>query len=82
MNIFSLANITRIYNRRTVLDIPELEIEEGRIHALLGPNGAGKTTLLNVLGFLESPTSGTIQFQSKSVRYNEAELQQLRRAAV
>jgi tungstate transport system ATP-binding protein len=82
MKLFSLANITRIYDRRTVLDIPELEIEEGRIHALLGPNGAGKTTLLNLLGFLESPTSGAIQFQSKPVRYNETELQQLRRMAV
>ena len=82
MSIFSLSDVTRVYDRRTVLDIPELEIEEGRIHALLGPNGAGKTTLLNLLGFLETPTSGTIQFQSRPVRYNEAELQQLRRAAV
>ena len=54
MSLFSLANITRVYDRRTVLDIPEFDIEENRIHALLGPNGAGKTTLLNMLGFLEA----------------------------
>ena len=82
MSLYSLENITRIYDRRTVLDIPELEIEKGRIHALLGPNGAGKTTLLNLLGFLESPSSGVIKFQTSLVRYNEAELQQLRRMAV
>ena len=82
MSVFSLENIMHVYDGRTVLDIPELEIEEGCIHALLGPNGAGKTTLLNLLGFLESPTSGTIKFQSRPVRYNEAELQQLRRVAV
>ena len=82
MNIFCLANITRVYDRRTVLDIPELDIEESRIHALLGPNGAGKTTLLNILGFLEAPTEGTILFQTKPVRFSESELQQLRRVAV
>lgn len=82
MNIFSLANITQKYDRRTVLDIPKLDIEESRLHALLGPNGAGKTTLLNILGFLEAPTTGTILFQAKSVRFSETVLQRLRRVAV
>ena len=82
MSLFSLANITRVYDRRTVLDIPELDIEENRIHALLGPNGAGKTTLLNMLGFLEAPTAGEISFRSKPVRFIEADLQPLRRAAI
>ena len=82
MSLFSLVNIARIYGRRTVLDISQLEIEQNRIYALLGPNGAGKTTLLNILGFLEAPTTGAIFFRSKPVRFIEAELQQLRRAAV
>ena len=82
MSLFSLVDITRVYDRRNILDIPELEIEENRIHALLGPNGAGKTTLLNILGFLEAPTSGEILFRSSPVRFIEAELQQLRRLAV
>ena len=82
MSLFSLANITRVYDRRTVLDIPKLDIEENRIHALLGPNGAGKTTLLNMLGFLEAPTAGEISFRSKPVRFIEADLQPLRRAAI
>ena len=82
MNIFSLANVTRVYGRRTVLDIPALEIEEGRIHALLGPNGAGKTTLLNILGFLESPTSGKVAYRSQPIPIVEAELQKLRREVV
>jgi len=82
MIIYSLANVTRVYGRRTVLDIPKLVIEENRIHALLGPNGAGKTTLLNMLGFLDAPTSGKISFRFKPVRFIEAELQQLRREVV
>jgi tungstate transport system ATP-binding protein len=82
MSLFSLANVTRVYGRRTVLNISHLDIEANRIHALLGPNGAGKTTLLNILGFLEPPTTGKIQFRSKPVPYVEAALQQLRRSAV
>jgi len=82
MSLFSLVDITRVYDRRKILDIPQLEIQENRIHALLGPNGAGKTTLLNILGFLEAPTSGEILFRSNPVRFIEAELQQLRRLAV
>jgi len=82
MSLFSLVDITRVYDRRKILDIPELEIEENRIHALLGPNGAGKTTLLNILGFLEAPTSGEILFRSNPVRFIETQLQQLRRLAV
>ena len=76
MSLFSLAHLTRVYDRRTVLDIPKLDIEENRILALLGPNGAGKTTLLNMLGFLEPPTAGQIHFRSQPVRFVEAELQQ------
>ena len=82
MSLFSLAHVTRVYDRRTVLNISQLDIEANRIHALLGPNGAGKTTLLNILGFLEPPTSGEIHFRSRPVRFIEAELQQLRRSAV
>ncbi|MBW2442700.1 MAG: ABC transporter ATP-binding protein [Deltaproteobacteria bacterium] len=82
MSLFSLDHVTRVYGRRTVLEIPKLDIEGNRIHALLGPNGAGKTTLLNILGFLEPPNSGTIHFRSQPVRFVEAELQHLRRSAV
>ncbi len=82
MSIFALSHVTRVYGPRTVLCIPELEIEEHRIHALLGPNGAGKTTLLNILGFLESPTSGEVAYRSRPIPTAEAELQQLRREVV
>ncbi|UCD33679.1 MAG: ABC transporter ATP-binding protein [Desulfobacterales bacterium] len=82
MSLFSLTDVIRVYDQRTVLDIPKLDIEANRIHELLGPNGAGKTTLLNILGFLDPPTSGDIHFRSKPVRFIAAELQQLRRSAV
>jgi putative ABC transport system ATP-binding protein len=37
-----------------------LEIEQGEFTALAGPSGSGKTTLLNIIGGLDSPTSGTV----------------------
>lgn len=82
MTVFELNQLTKIYDGRTVLDIPSLKIKENRIYSLLGPNGAGKTTLLNILGFLEPPSGGNIYFRSKPVRFIESELQALRRDVI
>lgn len=76
--LFELTGVTRVHGGRTVLDIPELSIEKGLIYALLGPNGAGKTTLLNILGFLDSPTEGTLRFAREKVRFSESTLRKLR----
>jgi len=80
--LYALSKITRKYGSRTVLDIPLMEIEKGKIYALLGPNGAGKTTLLNILGFLDVPTTGDILYHSKAVNFAESSLQNLRKEVV
>jgi len=82
MMLYALRNVTQRYADRVVLDIDQLEIEEGRIHALLGPNGAGKTTLLNVLGFLEAPTTGAMFFRGQPVEASRAAMLRLRRQVV
>lgn len=82
MILYRLADVQKVFVRRTVLDILALEIEAGKIYALLGPNGAGKTTLLNILAFLEAPSSGGVSFRSRPVRYAEAALQELRKKVV
>ena len=64
---------------RTVLDIPSLEIQPGRVIALVGPNGAGKTTLLQVLAFLLAPTSGRLEFNGRPVAANPRQLTDCRR---
>ncbi|MFQ6125406.1 MAG: ABC transporter ATP-binding protein [Candidatus Heimdallarchaeota archaeon] len=44
-----------------------LTIEQGEFTTLVGPSGSGKTTLLNLIGLLDTPTSGTIFFDGKDV---------------
>lgn len=82
MPLFTITGLTKQYTSRKVLDIPSLRIEKGRIYALLGPNGAGKTTLLNILGFLDRPSSGEINYQSETVTFSSSELKRLRREIV
>jgi len=80
--IYTVSDLIKKYGSRTVLDIPYLEVEKEQIYALLGANGAGKTTLLNILGLLEAPTAGRIQYCSRPVNYAESALQSLRKEVV
>ena len=53
--------------RIDVLQGVDLEIPAGDFLALMGPSGSGKTTLLNLLGGLDSPTSGTIAIAGQRI---------------
>lgn len=44
-----------------------LEIKEGEMVAIMGPSGSGKSTLLNMLGLLDSPTTGQIYLRDENV---------------
>ena len=69
-NIFSSAvgvsvrDVSKTFGSLNVLQEVSLEIEPGSFHVLIGPSGCGKTTLLRMIGGLETPTSGVIDFQS------------------
>lgn len=80
--IYSLANVTKSYASKTVLDIDHLSIQQGKIYGLLGPNGAGKTTLLRILALLEGPSSGQVLFRNSPLVFQERLLQPLRREVV
>ena len=45
-----------------------LQVEQGEFVAIMGPSGCGKSTLLNILGTLDSPTSGSFLRGSKSIK--------------
>jgi putative ABC transport system ATP-binding protein len=80
----SAAALTKRYQRgrETVraLDNVSFEIARGEFLAITGPSGAGKTTLLNLIGCMDTPTSGTLRISEREVqRLNERERTRLRR---
>ena len=71
MAIVSVKNTSREYQDgdtlvRALSDL-SLEIEEGEFTALMGPSGSGKTTLLNLVGGLDTPTTGTVVVSGQEV---------------
>ena len=65
--IFKVRNLKKIYNNKIVLDVDNLNFQEGKIYAIVGPNGSGKTTLLNILNLLEKPNEGQIFFYDQEI---------------
>ncbi|MEO0898412.1 MAG: ABC transporter ATP-binding protein [Bacteroidota bacterium] len=62
MNIIETKNLYKTYEGVvpvTAVNDVNLEIKKGEFTAIVGPSGSGKTTLLNILGGLDSPTSGS-----------------------
>ena len=58
--MIEIRNITKTYNKETVLNIDSLEINSGQTFGLVGNNGAGKTTLFSTLLDLIKPTTGEV----------------------
>lgn len=71
MEIVKFENVSRVYESgdhvQKALDGVDLSLEEGKFVVVLGPSGAGKSTLLNLLGGLDSPTSGKITVCGKDI---------------
>lgn len=71
MAIVEFKNVSRVYksgdHELKALDGVNMSLEEGKFVVILGPSGAGKSTLLNLLGGLDSPTSGKIYVQGRDI---------------
>ena len=71
MPIVEFRNVSRVYtsgdHELKALDNVNLTLDEGKFIVILGPSGAGKSTLLNLLGGLDSPTSGKIIVDGKDI---------------
>lgn len=76
--------LTKVYRTDEIqtkaLNEVALHIKEGEFVSIMGPSGCGKSSLLNILGLIDSPTSGTYHFNDEEVsRYSERKRAQLRK---
>lgn len=71
MAYIDIKNVTRVYDTGDVkinaLSGVDLEIERGELAIIVGPSGAGKTTLLNLLGGMDTASSGTIYVDGRQL---------------
>ena len=71
IRMLNMREVSRVYRTDTVettaLDGIFLDVADGEFVAIMGPSGCGKSTLLNVIGMLDSPTSGSYVFNGTEV---------------
>jgi ABC-type antimicrobial peptide transport system, ATPase component len=81
--LISLNNVYKIYNvggeEVRALDGIDLKINENEYLAIMGPSGSGKSTLMNMIGCLDTPSSGVYQFEGEMVQeMNDDQLASIR----
>ena len=63
--MIKLTGINKIYRTEEIetqaLENVNLEVQKGEFLSIMGPSGCGKSTLLNIMGLLDTPTSGSIE---------------------
>jgi len=82
--IIVAENLCKVYRRGreeiSALKNVNFQVDEGEFVSIIGPSGSGKTALLNVLGCLDTPTSGTLRLNgTETSGMKESELVRLRR---
>lgn len=86
--ILELNEISKAYSnsnriKQQVLSNVSLKLKKGSMITIVGPSGSGKSTLLNIIGTLDSPDSGSINFAGKEIlSLNEKELAGIRNTQV
>lgn len=82
--MLKLHNLSKVYRTDEVetaaLDSVNIEIDAGEFVAIMGPSGCGKSTLLNIIGMLDTPTSGQYIFKDEDISsYSESKLSEIRK---
>jgi len=71
LSLINLQNIYKIYHvggeEVRALDGVDISIRENEYLAIMGPSGSGKSTLMNMIGCLDTPTSGIYEFENEMV---------------
>ena len=87
MSILNTLHLKKYYGREEslvkALDDVTISVEEGKFAAVIGTSGSGKSTLLNMLGGLDTPTSGSVQVENQSIeQLTEEQLTVFRRQRI
>ena len=78
--LYALHDVRRSYGQIAAVDGVDLEVQPGEFVVIAGPSGSGKTTLLQLLGALDRPSGGRVEFEGKDLaRMGDGELAALRR---
>lgn len=85
--MISIHHITKVYQRGKesvyALNDFSLDIEKGEYIGVVGPSGSGKSTLMNMIGLLDSPSSGDILIAGRNLaKLDHAEKNRLRRKTI
>ena len=81
--IIELKNVSKVYkigeNEFKALDNIDLSLNKGEMVVILGPSGAGKSTLLNLIGGMDTPTTGDVIIDNENIsKYNGNKLSDYR----
>nr|WP_024993827.1 ABC transporter ATP-binding protein [Phocaeicola paurosaccharolyticus] len=81
--MISLKGINKVYRTNEIetlaLENVNLEVEKGEFISIMGPSGCGKSTMLNIMGLLDTPTSGTIEICGNNIKdFNDREMAKFR----
>ena len=82
-----LSDVTKLYRTEEMetraLAGVDLNVQQGEFLSVMGPSGCGKSTLLNIIGLIDSPSSGQYYFGDDEISgYSEARLARLRKGKI
>lgn len=87
MSLLRTTSLSKVYRTDTVettaLNAVDIDIAQGEFVAIMGPSGCGKSTLLNIIGLLDSPSSGNYFVNGEDVSgYNERKRAEVRKNTI
>lgn len=77
--MISIRNLTKAYDRSTILENINLEINKGDVVVIVGGSGCGKSTLLRCINRLETATSGEVLIDGQDIQAKDANVEQIRK---